>query len=291
MDLKKLMLQFNMLLVLYTMWVYLLEIQNENNRRTRRWWVRPSITDRNTNGYFVTMYSTMKNNDPEEFFKHTRMNFRNYEKLCTMLKAVLIKSGPRAIDWECRLGITLTYGNILIKQLYIICFLKCYSFLPLRFLSQGVSYQFLAWSYKMGKSTIREIIYETCEALWNILSIDYVKPPDITDFKKISDDFHTMWNMPHCVGAIDGKHIAIRCPPNTASLYYNYKKYHSIVLLAACDARYRFTAIDVGAYGSQSDGGMLLRFIITNCARIHINFNSQFLLIQEYFLLRVLEKL
>ncbi|XP_018785144.1 PREDICTED: uncharacterized protein LOC108966604, partial [Bactrocera latifrons] len=31
------------------------------------------------------------------------------------------------------------------------------------YLSQGVSVQSIAWSYKLGKSTVREIILETCE--------------------------------------------------------------------------------------------------------------------------------
>jgi hypothetical protein len=39
-------------------------------------------------------------------------------------------------------------------------------------------------------------------------------------------------------------------------MYCNYKHYYSIVLQELADSRYRFTAIDVGAYGKQSDGGI-----------------------------------
>lgn len=65
----------------------------------------------------------------------------------------------------------------------------------------------------------------------------------------VAEQFYSDWQFPNCVGAIDGKHIKIRCPPKSGSLFFNYKQYFSIVLLASCDAQYKFTWVDIGQYG------------------------------------------
>ncbi|XP_067947142.1 uncharacterized protein [Watersipora subatra] len=62
--------------------------------------------------------------------------------------------------------------------------------------------------------------------------------------------------MPNVIGALDGKHVAIECPSGGGSLYYNYKHFHSTVLMAVCDADYRFLSLSIGSYGSENDAGI-----------------------------------
>lgn len=80
--------------------------------------------------------------------------------------------------------------------------------------------------------------------------------PTTDTLLKNSEEFERLWNFPNCIGCIDGKHVRVRCPKNTGSQFYNYKQYFSIHLQAICDAKYKFIAIDVGAYGRHSDSGV-----------------------------------
>ena len=126
--------------------------------------------------------------------------------------------------------------------------------LTLRYLASGDSQPSLAFNFRLGRTTVSTIIQETCEAMWIALSQDFViAPQSEQDWKEISAKFYEEWDFPNCLGALDGKHVAIECPGFSGSEYYNYKGFFSIVLMAICDARYCFTIVDIGNFGRDND--------------------------------------
>ncbi|GFR21713.1 DDE Tnp4 domain-containing protein [Trichonephila clavata] len=127
----------------------------------------------------------------------------------------------------------------------------------LSYLITDHSFTSLIFYYRVGLSTIHEIVKETTQALWNALQPCYMAVPSPDEWSKIAQDYNDKWNMPNCIGSIYGKHCRIQRPPNAGSLFYNYKDFHSIVLLAVADAC--FTMIEVGAYGKENDHSIFIQ--------------------------------
>lgn len=134
---------------------------------------------------------------------------------------------------------------------YLTVFIFCY-----RFLASGDSFKSLHYNFRVGASTAHAIIVETCSVLWDILAPIYLKCPDEDIWKQSADGFERL-GFPNCCGAIDGKHVQIQSPAKSGTMFFNYLKTFSIVLLAICDANKNFIYVDIGAYGGQSDGGVL----------------------------------
>lgn len=110
-------------------------------------------------------------------------------------------------------------------------------------------------------STIREITTETCEVLWDVLQPRVMPVPDQERWINIANDFYTRYNFPLCLGAMDGKHIRIKKPNKSGSLYINYKGFFSIILFAVSDSDGKFVVIDVGSCGSNNDAGVFQKSV------------------------------
>jgi hypothetical protein len=126
--------------------------------------------------------------------------------------------------------------------------------IALRFLATGNTYHSLAFSFRVPHNTISLFVPEVCEAIISELADKVVVTPSTPDeWREVSDKFEARWNFWHSCGAIDGKHIAIKAPADSGTVYHNYKGFFSIILLGLVDAEYKFLYIDVGANGSTSD--------------------------------------
>ena len=64
----------------------------------------------------------------------------------------------------------------------------------------------------------------TGDAIYEVLSPMYMRSPNTqADWLAIAKDFEEIWNLPHVIGSINGKHIRMMCPANTGTLCHNYK--------------------------------------------------------------------
>ena len=99
--------------------------------------------------------------------------------------------------------------------------------------------------------------FQVCQAILDEYLDEMMPfPTDAVEWADIADGFLNRWNLPHVLGALDGKHIACKCPSGSGSTYFNYKKFFSVVLLAVVDSNYKFIWADIGGRGAASDAQM-----------------------------------
>ena len=90
-------------------------------------------------------------------------------------------------------------------------------------LATNVEYRTLSSVFGLGRSTVGEIVIETCEVITSKLMSKYVYIPQDCRLREVVDGFETCWGFPQVAGAIDGSHIPIICPKDNPSDYYNRK--------------------------------------------------------------------
>ncbi|CAM4569470.1 unnamed protein product [Leuciscus chuanchicus] len=206
-----------------------------HKRKCRSIWVHETIRARSRHGEYHRLVHELRLDE---------VRFQQYFRLDrTQFDVLLRRVGPLICKDNTRFRRAISPGERL-----AIC---------LRFLATGDSYRSIAFSYRVGHSTVAGIVAEVSKAIWDSMVEDYMPVPSTEDWRDIAAEFYHRWNFPNCLGSIDGKHVVIQAPNNSGSLFYNYKGTFSIVFLAVVDARYCFRIIDVGSYGKSSDGGTL----------------------------------
>ena len=113
------------------------------------------------------------------------------------------------------------------------------------------------------RSVTTAIILEVCEAILSELRPLCLQFPSTEEeWKAIEMKFSERWNFPHCVGALDGKHVVMQAC-GQGSLLYNYKGSHSIVLMVLAGPSYVIWC-NMGVNGRVSDGGVWNRTDLCN---------------------------
>ena len=198
-----------------------------------RAWAREWILDRPLLGYYHQLIPALRRNDVGGFQNFMRIPPEMFDELMARVGPRLVKQDTNwreALDPGLKLSITL------------------------RFLSSGDSYHSLMYGFRVPLNTISLIVRDTCRAIVEEYAEEVIECSVTPDaWKKIADRFGSRWNFHNCMGALDGKHVAMKCPPRGGSKYYNYKHFNSIVLLALVDADYNFIWVDVGTNGPAGD--------------------------------------
>ena len=61
----------------------------------------------------------------------------------------------------------------------------------------------MSFSFRIGRSTVCNILRETCEAIWSKLQPQYVRAPTSeNEWIAISTQFERIWNFPNCLGTL-----------------------------------------------------------------------------------------
>ena len=74
-------------------------------------------------------------------------------------------------------------------------------------LATNVEYQNIATLFGLGRSTVGEIVIDTCEAINTHLMSRYIRVPHEDSLRDIVDGFRHQWGFPQAISATDGTHI------------------------------------------------------------------------------------
>lgn len=225
----------------YLLLMMLLEIDEQiiqlqarrRDRRAGRVWTKPWVLRRGRLGWSATLLRELADEDPRTYYRLLGVNLEFFNLILGRIEHKISKrdtSMRRAIPPKLRLQVLL------------------------RHMRAAMSYQDLSAEFRIGVATVCKIIKQVSVAIVEELCDEVLKcPTTVEEWLRISKNWENDTEFPHVLGAMDGTHIPIQKPIGSGSLFYNYKKFCSIVMMALVDANYKVLWCDIGAHGCCSD--------------------------------------
>jgi len=117
----------------------------------------------------------------------------------------------------------------------------------------------LSHIFGLSVSSIVKARREAAKAIVQMFLHAAIKWPAEEELETVANSFRFREGneFPNIVGCLDGCHIKILTPYRNQQLFYNRKKFHSVILSAVCKQDLKFTDIAVGFPGRQHDARCL----------------------------------
>ena len=124
-------------------------------------------------------------------------------------------------------------------------------------LAHGNSYVSIGPVFNVGKSTVIEAVQDVVSALFE-LKDEYIHfPQTVTETTASIGTFEDLSRLPNIVGAIDGTHIPISAPRESAVDYFSRYQHHDFGIQAVADGKLLFLDFSAGYPGSMHDARIL----------------------------------
>ncbi|KAK9752622.1 hypothetical protein QE152_g4138 [Popillia japonica] len=119
--------------------------------------------------------------------------------------------------------------------------------ITLRYLAIGDHMISMSYLHRIGKSTVSNVIRETCNQLWLCLKNVVLRQPTQQQWLKIENDFEQQWQFPNCIGALDGKrcHFGLKIendfePPHGKRCHFGSTTFGFLILQLQRCTQYSF---------------------------------------------------
>ena len=177
----------------------MLQVQEERARQQRRRrrtaWVRAWLGGerRLSFGHYHRLMAELREEDVAAFKNFVRVEPAMFDEIVERVKDRVWKQDTnyrKAVDPGLKVALTM------------------------RYLACGDNHHSKIYAWRVPHNTIFLFIPEVCKAIVEAYTDEVIACPKTPqEWQLIADQFAKRWNFHNCVGAIDGKHVALICPP------------------------------------------------------------------------------